>query len=194
MRLLALVLFPILALVTATAEALVVLTFSAPYRPAAPILTVLIFTYAAYTLYITLITSLLAENRPVRALAIPVVLLPVAIALLWLGIARFGTMGAAFASLLTVVVAAIVVTAYVLRRFRPAVFGLLRSLLRIGLASAVIWVLAWLWSPSGLLLLLAYALLGVLYLAMLLTLREIRMEDLKMAMGWLPIPKPDKGV
>jgi O-antigen/teichoic acid export membrane protein len=193
MRLLALVLFPILALVTATAESLVVLTFSAAYRSAAPILTVLIFTYAAYTLYITLVTSFLAENRPGRALAIPVILLPVALAVLWLGIARFGTLGAAFASLMTVTIAATVVTVYVLRRFRPAVSGLIPSLLRIGLASGVLWTLAWLWSPSGLLMLLAYGVLGVLYLAMLTVLGEIRIEDLKMAADWLPFGKADRG-
>jgi O-antigen/teichoic acid export membrane protein len=190
---LALVIFPILALVTATAEALVILTFSTPYRPAAPILTVLIFTYSAYTLYITLVTSFLAENRPRRALAIPVVLLPMALVVLWLGIDRFGTLGAAFASLLTVTIAASVVTAYVLRRFKPAVSGLLPSLLRIGLASVVIWALAWFWSPSGLLLPLAYGLLGALYLAILLILRELRLDDLKVAIDWLPIRKPDTG-
>jgi O-antigen/teichoic acid export membrane protein len=193
MRLLALVLFPILALVTATAESLVTLTFSAAYRSAGPILTVLIFTYAAYTLYITLVTSFLAENRPGRALAIPVFLLPVALAVLWLGITRFGTLGAAFASLLTVTIAATVVTAYVLRRFKPDVTGLVPSLLRIGLASIVIWGLAWLWRPSGLLLLLAYGLLGGLYLALLLLLRELRIEDLKMTIDWLPLGKADRG-
>ena len=35
----------------------------------------LIFAYAAYTVYITLVSALLAENRPGRALAIPVAIL-----------------------------------------------------------------------------------------------------------------------
>jgi predicted AlkP superfamily phosphohydrolase/phosphomutase/O-antigen/teichoic acid export membrane protein len=167
-RLLALALLPLLALVTATAGPLVTLVFSAPYRAAAPILTVLIFVYAIYTVYITLISALLAENRPGRALAIPLALLPVAFAAVWLGVSRVGVMGAAFASLLSVTSAAVVVVVYVLRRFRPAIG--IRSLGRIALASAIIWALARWWSPSGLLLLLAWGLLGGLYLALLLIL------------------------
>ena len=34
---------------------------------------------------------------------------------------------------------------------------------------------------------------GVLYLAMLLILREIKIEDLKTAVDWLPIRRPEKG-
>jgi O-antigen/teichoic acid export membrane protein len=182
-RLLALVLLPLVALVTATAEPLVTFVFTADYLPAVPILTVLIFTYAAYTVYITLVAALLAENRPGRALAIPLALLPAAVLLVWLGVSWFGTQGAAFASLICVATAATVVNVYVFRRFRPAVN--LRSLARIGLASALIWVVAWLWAPTGLLLVLGYALLGALYLALLLVLGEIKPQDLALAKVWL---------
>ncbi len=182
-RLLALVLLPLVALVTATAEPLVTFIFTADYLPAVPILTVLIFTYAAYTVYITLVSALLAENRPGRALAIPLALLPAAMLLVWLGVTWLGTQGAAFASLLCVTTAATVVNVYVFRRFRPAVD--LRSLARIGLASAVIWVVAWLWAPSGLLLLVGYGLLGALYLGLLFALGEIKPGDLALAKGWL---------
>ncbi len=182
-RLLALILLPVLALVTATAEPLITFVFSAAYRPAAPILEVLIFSYAAYTIYITLVTTLLAESRPGRALAIPLALLPVALASIWLGITWLGAQGAAFASLLSVTSAALVVIVYIWRRFRPAVGG--RSLGRIALASAVVWLLARLWTPSGPLLLVAYALFGGLYLALLLALGEVRRGDLALVGSWL---------
>jgi O-antigen/teichoic acid export membrane protein len=182
-RLLALVLLPLLALVTATAEPLVAFVFTDAYLPAAPILTVLIFTYSAYTLYITLVSALLAENRPGRALAVPVALLPVALVLVWLGVTYFGTMGAAFASLVSVAAAATVVNVYVFRRFRPAVDR--RSLARIVLASAVVWVVARLWAPSGLLLILAYALLGALYLGLLFALGEIKPQELTVVVASL---------
>lgn len=176
LRLLALVLFPVLALVTATAEPLVTFVFSAAYRSATPILTVLIMTYAAYTVYITLVMTLLAENKPGRALAIPVVLLPVAMGLIWLGVNRFGVMGAAYASLLSVAIAAAVVVGYAFHRFQPAVS--VRSMGRIALAAGIVWAVAWFWAPSGLVLIPGYALLCALYLLLLLILREIKLQDL----------------
>jgi O-antigen/teichoic acid export membrane protein len=191
-HLLALVLLPILALVTATAESLVILVFSAAYRPAGAILTVLAFTYAAYTIYITLMTVLLAENRPGRALTIPVTLLPIAVCLVWLGINRFGVLGAAFASLLSVACAAAVVTGYVLRRYKPAVDG--RFLARLALAAAVVWGLARLWAPSGLMLILAYGLLAGLYVVLLLVMGLIKPKDIAMVKTWFSPPREGKGV
>lgn len=191
-RLLALVLLPILALVTATAEGLIAFTFSDTYQPAAPILTVLICTYAVYTVYITLVTTLLAENRPGRALAIPLALLPVAMGAVWLGVSRLGATGAAFASLAVVSSAAAVVVGYVLRRFRPAVGA--RSLARIVTASVVVWGLARLWSPSGLVLVLAYGLLGIVYLGILLLLGEIQIKDIVLVGSWLPLPGRKRGM
>ena len=175
LRLLAFVLFPVLDMVAATAEPLVAFVFSAAYRSAAPILTVLIVTYAAYTVYITLVMTLLAENKPGRALAIPLTLLPVAMGLVWLGVDRFGVMGAAYASLLSVAIAAAVVIGYALHRFKPPVSG--RSMGRIALAAGVVWAVAWFWAPSGLMLIPSYGLLGALYLLLLLILREIKLQD-----------------
>lgn len=190
-RLLALVLLPILVLVISTARPLVSFVFSEAYLPAAPILSVLIFTYAAYTVYITLVTALLAENRPGQALAIPLVLLPVAMGAIWLGVSRFGTMGAAYASLLSVTGAALIVVGYISRRFRPPLA--FSSLGRIALASVVIGGLAWWWSPRGLILIVGYGLLVGLYLILLLVLGEIRVQDLALAASWLSRPARGEG-
>jgi O-antigen/teichoic acid export membrane protein len=190
-RLLALVLLPKLALVISTAGPLVTFVFSDTYLPAAPILRVLILTYAAYTVYITLVSALLAENRPGLALAIPLTLLPVAVAALWLGISRFGTMGAAYASLLSVAGAALIVVIYVARRFRPPLA--IVSMGRIALASAVIGGLAWWWSPTGLRLIVGYGLFLILYLILLLVLGEIRVQDLALATRWFSGPARHEG-
>lgn len=193
-RLLGLVLLPILALVSATAEAVILLTFPPSYRSAGPILGVLIFSYAAYTVYITLVTALLAENRPGRALAIPLALLPVAAAAVWSGVTYLGLPGAALASLLVTVIAAVIVIIYVGARFRPAIGPLLRSLARVALASALIWGLAWLWSPTGLVLIPAYLLLGGLYLVLLFLLGEIHRQDLVELRGLFSWPQRKGGV
>ncbi|MBN1661791.1 MAG: oligosaccharide flippase family protein [Anaerolineae bacterium] len=189
MRLLGLVLLPVLALVTASAEELVVLTFSAPYRPAGSLLAILVFTYAAYTVYITLVTVLLAENRLLRALAIPLALLPVAGMAVWAGVTHLGTRGAAYASLAIVSLAAVVVLTYVVRRFRPVDGALALSLARIALAAAAVWGLGRLWPAGGLWLVLAYALGGALYLVLLLLLGEVRRSDLVEVSTWLSLPR-----
>lgn len=186
-RLLALVLLPLIALVTATAEGAMTFVFPAEYRAAAPILTVLILAYTAYAVYITLVTTLLAENRPRRALLIPLVVLPVEAAVIWLAITRLGVIGAALGSLASVAAAATVVLIYVFRRYRPSPG--LRTLARTGLASAAIWLIARWWSPSGLALLVAYGLLAGLYLVLLLLLGELRARDLGQMGSWLFIRK-----
>lgn len=186
-RLLALAIVPIVALVAPTGGSLSAVIFGAPYRPAGPFLAVLIVSYGAYSVYITLVTTLLAENRPRRALAIPLALLPVAAAAIWLGVTWLGPIGAAWASLLCVGSAALIVVIYILRRYRPAID--LASLARIALASAIVGGLARLWSPSGLWLVIGYLLLGGLYLAILLALRELRLDDLTQVIAWLKRPK-----
>lgn len=191
-RLLALILMPVLALITATAEPLITFVFSEVYRPAAPILEVLIFSYSAYTVYITLVTVLLAESRPGRALVIPLALLPVAFGSIWLGVNWVGALGAAFASLLSVASAAVVVIGYTWRRFRPKVD--LLSLGRIGLASVIVWCLARLWAPSGPVLILSYVLFGGLYLILLLVLGEVRCGDLVLVGSWLSYRKKGRDV
>ncbi len=182
-RLLALVLLPLIALVTATAEAALTFVFPDEYGAAAPILSVLILAYTAYAVYITLVTTLLAENRPGRALLIPLAVLPLEAVAIWLAITRLGAIGAALASLASVAAAAAVVLTYVFRRYRPAAGA--RSLGRIALASAIIWALARWWSPTGPALVLAYGLLAALYLALLLLLGELRPSDLGQVAGWL---------
>ena len=186
-RLLALAIVPIVALVAPTGGSLSAVIFGALYRPAGPFLAVLIVSYGAYSVYITLVTTLLAENRPRRALAIPLALLPVATAAIWLGVTWLGPIGAAWASLLCVGSAALIVVIYILRRYRPAID--LASLARIALASAIVGGLAWLWSPSGLWLVIGYLLLGGLYLVLLLALRELRLDDLTQVIAWLKRPK-----
>ena len=190
-RLLALAILPIVALVTGTAGSLVAFVFGAAYRPAGPFLTVLIVSYGAYSVYVTLVTALLAENRPRRALAIPLALLPVVAVAIWLGVTWLGPIGAAWASLLGVGGAALIVVVYVLRHYRPAVD--LGSLARVALASAIVGGVAWLWSPSGLWLAIGYLLLGGLYLALLLALGELRLQDLAQVATWLSRPRTRRG-
>lgn len=197
-RLLALVILPIIALVTATAEGAIRFLFGAAYAPAAPYLAVLIVTYGLYSVYITLTTTLLAENRPGLALAIPTVLLPVAAGAIWLGVTRLGPQGAAIASLIVVGIATLAVSGYVAIRFRPRLD--LASLGRVVLASAVLWGAARVglgsppllpgWSPSGLVLLIGYVLLGGLYLGLLLVMGEIRIRDLTQALSGLAVHRP----
>jgi O-antigen/teichoic acid export membrane protein len=194
-RLLALVLLPVIALVTSTARPLIAFVYSAAYQPAAPILTVLIFTYAAYTIYITLVSALLAEDRPGWALSIPTTLLPVALGAIWLGTSRLGSLGAALGSLLSVSTAAGVIGLYVSRRFHPGVS--VPSLARIGVASAAVWgggrLLSAIplagWAPSAAVLLAGYALLGGVYLGLLLVLGEVRVQDLAILGSWLSRPR-----
>jgi hypothetical protein len=78
----------------------------------------------------------------------------------------------------------------ILDRYRPQID--LMSLLRVALASAVVWAVERLWSPTGLVVPVSYGLLGALYVGMLLILGEVHMQDLAVARRWLSFSKASR--
>jgi len=181
MRYLGLILVPGVALVIGTAEPLVRLVYSAKFAPSAPILAVLIVGASLYSMYVTLVTALLADDRPGLALAIPLSLAPVEVgALVWL-IPRWGALAAASVSAITVLVALTLVLAHIFRRFAPKPD--LASLGRATVAAGCMFLVTRLYLPTGWLLLPYYILLLIVYLVLLLVLGELRSEDINLLYG-----------
>lgn len=190
-RFLILILLPTALIVAATSKELVTLIYSASYSPAARTLDILIFSAAFYSIYIVLVTVMLAENRPLLASAVGISLLPLALVANWKLIPLLGVMGAALASALTTFLGLFLSATYTIRRFGiplPA-----KSFLKIGIASVAVYLLAGRYSVSGVLVFLNYACLFSVYIFLLYLLREISLEDWETIRSLVPLPRTGFG-
>jgi len=174
-RFLILILLPAVLVVAATSKELVTLVYSASYSSAAPTLNILIFSAAFYSIYMVLVTVMLAENRPLLAFGLGISLLPLALLANWRLIPILGVTGAALASALTTFLGLSLAAIYAIRRFGIPLLA--KSLLKIVLASVALYLLAGRYSVSGVLVFLNYAFLFSVYIFLLYLLREISLED-----------------
>ncbi len=171
MRFVLIVLTPICCLAAGSAREIMALLFGAPYAGAGPLLTILLTSascLAALKLMLVLLTAL---DRPGHKSLLVTGLLPVGVGLCLVLAHRFGAVGAAAGSLVTMAAGLLVGVGLVYRHvgaFPPPL-----TALRCALAGGVVCVLGLLYPLSGLLLLPKLAVLGLLYLALLFLTREL---------------------
>ena len=172
MRLLLGLLVPVLVLVLANAAEMVELLYTATYAPATPILRLLIAGIAIYTLLVVLSTIMSADGYANRAFQINL-LAAVSDVLLCLVFApKYGTQGAALATLIAATIGTVVAGVMVLRRFGSIVPW--RSLLRASLAGGLTWGLAAWWQTAGVMLLVELTVLIGFYFLVLYVLGEFK--------------------
>jgi O-antigen/teichoic acid export membrane protein len=172
----ALVLIPGLFLVLGTSQQIITILYPFTYAAAAPLLNLLLVSTALHSLYTIFANAILAEGRVMLALSIPGALLPGSLALTWYLTDRWGPSGAATAAILTTGLAALASAAYVRRRF--AVRLPWASLGRMAVASLPMYAVTRLYTTHGVALFPYYLALGVLYLLLLVLLREITPQEI----------------
>lgn len=175
-RYFAIVVIPSMLLVLGASPQLIPLLYPDSYAAAAPLLNWLLVSTTLHSLYMIFANAILAEGRVLLALGLSSGLVPLSFVTTWHLTGRWGATGAAVAAAATTGLAALAVSAYVLRRF--AVQLPWDSLGRITIASSGIFAVTRLYVPRGALLVPYCAALGLAYLALLLLLREITTEDL----------------
>jgi len=176
-RSLALVLIPGIALVWGTSPQLMLLIYPSDYAAAAPVLNLLIIMTGLYSLYMIFANAILAEGRVFLALSIPCAVVPVSLFSTWYLTGHFGPSGAAMAAILSTGLAALATALYVLRRFAVRLDWI--SVARISIASLGIYALTRLYAARGALLVPYYLILGAVYLALLMGMREITWQDVR---------------
>ncbi len=179
LRYLSLVLIPGTLLVLGTSPYLIPIIYPDSYAVAAPLLNWLMLGTALYSLFIVFANAMLAEGRVLLAMLIPGVLAPLGLALSWYFTRHVGAAGAAYAVVLTTLLAALASGAYVLRRFRVRLD--LRSLARASVAGAGLYALTRVVSAHGMWLLAYYLILGAVYLVLLCLLGEFHVGDVRRA-------------
>ncbi|HLC81068.1 MAG TPA: oligosaccharide flippase family protein [Candidatus Nanoarchaeia archaeon] len=176
LRYLLLLALPLTALIMATAANLIDIFYPETYLSAGPILEILILSFACIIAYHTLRSVIIGAGKPQVEMYISLFSLVVLCLASWLMIPSSGTIGAAWASLVGSALALVVGAFYVYRKFQVLINPL--SLVRIGVCSLIIFILAHFWQYSGILLLLNYGLLFLFYLVLLHLFGEITAEDI----------------
>jgi O-antigen/teichoic acid export membrane protein len=176
-RYLGLVLIPATMLIVSTSSRLIPLLYPAGYGESAHLLNLLLLGTGLHVVYMVFANAIIAEGRTGLALAIPCLLTPLQLLATWHLASRTGTTGAAVASASISALAAAVAVVYVMRRFSVRLPGL--SLARITLASLVPLVLTRLHTAHGLILIVQYLVLGLLYATLLVLLREVTPQEIR---------------
>lgn len=175
LRYLLLCIMPITALICATATNLVTLLYSGRYSPAGDALRILTISTMFLIMLLVFIAIITGSGNPLFATGISVITLAILLICSYILIPIYGIRGAASASVIASVAGFAGGAAYVYFRFRA--LTKIMSVLRITGATAVIFTIAMLFQPSGILLVAYYAVLITLYLFLLYILGEVSTED-----------------
>jgi O-antigen/teichoic acid export membrane protein len=177
MKYLLILLFLIVALISATSEALVVLLYSSKYIPAALPLNILIFGLGFLTLFSILATVITASGRAKVSMLFSITLLPVAFAANAVLVPVYGLNGAAMATTVTGFLGFAMALVYVHRIVGR--IAELRSVFKVGLVSVIIFILISQIHILPILLPFLYIAMSALYFGALAAVKEIGIEDLK---------------
>jgi stage V sporulation protein B len=175
LRYMLILLIPGILIISATSAGLITLVYSSRYIEAAQPLSVLVFGLGLIAVFNVLCNMIIGSGKPSLALGIAFPLVLIDIALNIALIPRYGLLGAAIATTVTGFIGMVAAAAYVLWRFKTLVPA--KSLLKICVASAVIYAIAINISLSPFLLPLLYIGLFTLYLGLLVVMKELKKED-----------------
>jgi stage V sporulation protein B len=185
LRYMLILLIPGILIISATSAGLVTLVYSSRYIEAARPLSVLAFGLGLIAVFNVLCNIIMGSGKPSLALGIALPLVPIDIALNIALIPRYGLLGAAIATTLIGFAGMVAAAAYVLWRFKTLIAT--KSLLKICIASAVVYAIALNISLSPFLLPLLYIGLFVLYTGLLFVMKELKKEDIETFKRIMPL-------
>jgi len=181
MRLILMFVLPISLILIATSENFISLFYGDRYILASGALNMLIIGAIFLSIKVVPYTVIVASGLPGYIIYIGLFSLLIDIVLLVTLINKIGIVGAATASTITHLFGLLVSYGYVARRFMTHIIPV--SLIRIGLASLIVYLIATVYSPSGIVLLLYYVLLLCLFFFILVVMNEINPMKVKMKLS-----------
>lgn len=176
MKYLLMSIMPLTFLISTTSEGLIFFVYGSDYLPSSQPLSILIFGWAFLTISMVFNTIILATDKPYVAALIGLLLIPVSILLNLVLIQRMGINGAAIATTLIYFINCAIAGGYVLFSFGTLINPF--SLVRILLASVVIYLLAIMYPLTGIMLFPGYISLLLIFFALLIVLGEITIDDI----------------
>jgi O-antigen/teichoic acid export membrane protein len=184
LRYLLIILVPVTALIAGTSKQLILLFYGEAYTPASNSLSVLVFGYALLTVFILLANALNGSNKASQSWIYAGIGTALAIISYIFLIPHLGLTGASLGTSIGALLSTSLAFYSVRKRLKVTLSPI--SLLRIILAALIIFALTQMIHLYGLLLLLSYALLIVLYIGILVILKEFSIHDYKQLMELMP--------
>ena len=183
-RVLIIVFVPLCVLIGESATAITTFMFSDRYNAAGLPLSILIVAISVFAFFRLLLVLIAASDRPGVRLLSATVILPIGVGLNILLIPRFGIVGAACATLITMAAGSLALTPFV-RRFTAATMPM-GTFARCGLAGSIIFVCAFFWQAEGWLLIPKLSVFTGIYVIILFLLGELGKEELRSTTAAFP--------
>jgi len=185
MRYMLMLLIPGIFLLSATAADLITLVYSSRYIEAADSLRILALGFGFLTIFFVLANIIMGSGKPMVVLIMVLSLVAMDIGLNILLIPKYGLIGAAWSTTISGFLGMCATATFVLWRFRVLISP--KSLFRISIVSALIYIIALQFSSSSFWLLVIYIGLFILYIGLLWLIREINSEDVIILKKMLPL-------
>jgi stage V sporulation protein B len=187
LRYILILLIPATLLISATSNQIVSLLYSKEYAAAAGPLSIIIIGYGFLTLFTILANILSGSGSPKSAMVIAGSGAIANSILCYFLIPLYGLNGASFATTLAGGLTCFLAIILIIHKFKT--FTYTPSLVKIGIASAIPYAVSFFINLPTLLLPIKYGILGIVYLAALYLLKEIKPEDSKRILDLLPKKK-----
>jgi|SRR5882724_12213 len=184
LRMMLLVILPVVFMLSATSKDLIIFIYNSHYIPAASSLAILLFGIGAFSLFTALNYILSGAGKPYVASLFSFIGLVISGIFCIMLIPRYSIIGAATATTIGSTCALICASLYVFHYFHT--FIPIKSIIKITVASFIVYWIAHYQIFPLLLLPVFYLLIFSLYLLLLIILKEINMDDLALVKSVLP--------
>ncbi len=178
---------PLTFIISSSAKEVIEILYSANFAGAIIPLSILVFGISFSVLLSLLATVVIGSGSPRFAMSIALTLLLLDVALNLFLIPKYGLSGAATATTLTFLAGSVLLGLYIYTRFK--ILMNVSSSLKILFASAVIYTLSLKLPFQGLWILVEFILLFIVYVFILLILKEVSKKDIKMFRDIFMSPK-----
>ena len=179
------ILVPIAFIVSGTADNLIQTVYSSKFVGAGASLSILIFGLSFFSVLMILSTIIMATGRPKISVVIAFGIVPINIVLNLILIPRYQLVGSALATSISFLCGLSIAAAYVYGKFKTLINPL--SLLRISMASVIIYIISNIFPVSGIALIGHYMFLFALHIALLFLFGEIQKEDIRVVKDILQV-------
>ena len=169
------ILFPITALISSHSEQLISILYSSSFVVAAPTLKILVFGFMFIAVFMLQSSFLSGAGKPIIQTIISTIILVIMYLLNLFLIPNYGMVGAAISTTIAAFVGLVISSMFNLIHFKTLME--IKSLVKITLASLIIYFFGYFWSMQGFGFIISFGLLFLLYLCILVLFKEITKED-----------------
>ncbi|MDI6781823.1 MAG: flippase, partial [bacterium] len=175
LRLLLIWVIPVVAIISATSQEIILAIYSLQYLPASMPLSILIVGLGFFTIYLILTTIITAGDNPKIAMWMNIIILIVNIVINLYLIPEYGIIGASIGTSITMLIGTVISAIYVFIRFKALIQPL--SAARIIIATLPIYLLSLCIQVHGFWIIGWYVLLVIGYLIILILIKEINVKE-----------------